>query len=73
MSEFIVKTAATWRATHEELPEIGKTVEVLATMITEASLVSTEPKQMWNQDQDLADAQIEVKLWRYVDDAKAEV
>ena len=72
MSEFLVKTA-TWRATPEELPEIGKTVEVLATMITEASLVSTEPKQMWNQDQDLADAQIEVKLWRYVDDAKAEV
>lgn len=64
MSEFIVKTAETWKSVTEELPEIGTTVEVLCTMITQASLVSLEPKQMWNQDQDMSEAQTEVKLWR---------
>lgn len=67
MSEFIVKTTAEWHSATESLPEIGKTVEVLATMITKASLLSTDPKQMWQQEQDAADAQTEVKLWRECD------
>jgi|GEM_PF-7043466 len=68
MSEFIVKTTQAWKSATEELPEIGKTVEVLATMITKASLVGTDPKQMWNQDEEMAEANVEVKLWRYLDE-----
>ena len=69
MAEFIVKTAHQWKSCTEELPEVGKSVEVLCTMITQASLVSTEPKQMWNQDQDMSEAQTEVKLWRDIEQA----
>ena len=64
MSEFIVKTAHDWKHSGEELPEIGKTVEVLCTMITKASLVGTEPTQQWMQEGDMSEAQTEVKLWR---------
>lgn len=64
MSEFILKTAQEWHSIEEKLPEIGKQVEVLCTMITKASLLSTDPKQMWNQEQDISEALTEVKLWR---------
>jgi len=64
MSEFIVKTAQQWKSATEELPEVGKTVEVLCTMITKASLVGLDPKQMWQQEGTMDDAQTEVKLWR---------
>ncbi len=70
MSEFIVKTAQDWRHCDEQLPEVGKTVEVLCTMITRASLVGTEPRNMWQQDQDYSEAQTEVKLWREIDEPK---
>ena len=64
MSEFIVKTAQDYKSINEELPEVGKTVEVLCTMITRASLVGLEPKQMWQQEGTMDEAQTEVKLWR---------
>lgn len=71
MSEFIIKTTATWKSCTEELPPVGQSVEILATMITKASLVGTEPKQLWNQDEDMSEAQTEVKLWREIDEPKA--
>lgn len=64
MGEFIVKTQQEWHSITESLPEVGKTVEVLCTMVTKASLLSADPKQMWNQEQDMSEAQTEVKLWR---------
>ena len=64
MSEFIVKTQADWQSVTEKLPEIGKTVEVLCTMVTKASLLSADPKQTWTQEQDMSEAHTEVKLWR---------
>ena len=67
MSEFIVKTAQQWKSATEELPEVGKTVEVLCTMITKASLVGLDPKQMWQQEGTMDDAQTEVKLWREIE------
>lgn len=67
MSEFIVKTTQEWHSCTESLPEVGKTVEVLCTMITKASLVGTEPKEMWQQEQEMSEAQTEVKLWRHCD------
>ncbi len=69
MSEFIVKTAKDWKHSETDLPEVGKTVEVLCTMITKASLVGTDPKQLWQQEQGMDEAQTEVKLWREIDDS----
>jgi hypothetical protein len=66
MSEFIVKTTQTWKPLHEELPEIGKSVEVLCTMTTKASLISADP-QLWQQDGTMDDAHTEVKLWREIE------
>ncbi len=63
MSEFIVKTAQEWKHAGEDLPEIGKTVQVLCTMITKATLVSTEPDQTWKQEEG-AEMETTVKLWR---------
>lgn len=67
MSEFIVKTEKEWKHINEALPEIGKTIEVLCTMITKASLNSCDPVQ-WEQKQDITEAYTEVKLWREIDD-----
>lgn len=64
MSEFIVKTQADWHNVIESLPDVGKTVEVLCTMITKASLLTVDPKQTWTQEQDMSEAETEVKLWR---------
>ena len=61
MSEFILKTEKTWRNATEDLPPIGQVVEVLCTMTTKASLLSTDPN-MWNQES--TELHTEVKLWR---------
>lgn len=71
MSEFIVKTVQDWHHCNEKLPEIGQTVEVLATMITRASLVGTDPQSVWAQEQEMQDAQTEVKLWREINEPAA--
>lgn len=69
MSEFIVKTAQDWHSISESLPEVGKPVEVLCTMITRASLLTADPKQTWTQEQDISEAHTEVKLWREIDES----
>lgn len=66
MSEFILKTQHEYKNITEELPPIGKPVEVLCTMITRASLVGTEPKPLWQQEPD-AEMETEVKVWREID------
>lgn len=70
MSEYIIKTVKDYKHLDDGLPEIGKTVEVLCTMVTKASLVGTDPKQMWQQEGTMDEAQTEVKLWREIDDVK---
>lgn len=67
MSEFIVKTVEEWKSATEELPPIGKPIEVLCTMITKASLVSTEPMPQWKQEEN-AEMATEVKLWREINE-----
>lgn len=62
MSEFIVKLPHEWKNVAEDLPELGKRVEVLCTIITDASLVGTEPKCLWRQECDTLE--VDVKLWR---------
>lgn len=63
MSEFILKTQNDYKNVTEELPPIGKPVEVLCTMITRASLVGTEPKPLWQQEEG-AEMETDVKVWR---------
>lgn len=63
MSEFIVKTLRDWKHINQSLPEIGKTVTILATYITKATLVGTEPQALW-MPEDGAEALVDVKLWR---------
>lgn len=69
MSEFIVKTPGEWKVMKDELPEIGKPIEVLCTMITRASLVGTEPTPQWMQEEG-AEMMTDVKLWRECEQAK---
>ncbi len=66
MSEFIVKTVKDWKHYEAELPAIGKVVEVLCTMTTRASLVGIDPVPQWAQEEG-AEMQTEVKLWRELD------
>lgn len=72
MSEFILRTAEDWKHASEELPPIGKPIEVLCTMITRASLVGTEPTPMWKQEEG-SDMATDVKLWRECEQRVCEV
>jgi len=63
MSEFMLKTVNEYKNIAEELPPIGKPVEVLCTMITQACLVGTEPKPLWQQVEG-SEMETDVKVWR---------
>ena len=64
MTEYRLQTEDGWNYIGESLPPLNESVEVLCTMITKASLISLEPKDMWQQDQEMSEASVEVKLWR---------
>lgn len=68
MTEFNFKTIAEdYKLVSEQLPETGKQIEVLCTMITKAKLVNVDPIQ-WEH---VPDSQMnsEVKLWRDIQEA----
>ena len=69
MSEFIFRSANDYKNINEELPPIGKTIEVLCTMITKATLTGVEPNAQWTQVAG-ADMLTDVKLWREIDEQR---
>ena len=75
MSEYIIRVEGEWKSVADAMPEQGETVDVVCAMVTQASVLSMQPKPMWNQDQDISEAKTDVILWRKIDansDGKAE-
>ncbi len=67
MTEFNFKTVEEdYKLASEELPESGKTIQVLCTMVTKAKIVSVDPLQ-WEHIQD-SPMNTEVKLWRHIEE-----
>jgi len=66
MSEFTVNIPGEWHDVNVELPAIGDIVEIIASLKTNASLVSIDQPNTWKQEID--SQEVSVMFWRKLDE-----
>lgn len=55
-----------WKSARQEWPEIGQTVDVIATIMCKATLLEAKPHRIWQVHTPTSETE-EVKFWKEID------